>query len=111
MSKCAAFAAVILALALAPFHGQFKLGVQEREWLGENGFGWHSTAQEVSDGVDLTGKVAMITGGNSGLGLETARIFALRGAHVILVARSLEKAESAIKVRTSTATTPLPPSA
>lgn len=34
-------------------------------------FGFHSTAQEVIEGVDLTGKRAIVTGGASGIGIET----------------------------------------
>ncbi len=58
-------------------------------------FGVESTAEEVTEGIDLTGKVAVVTGGNSGLGYETMRVLALRGAHVICTARTLEKAEKA----------------
>ncbi len=58
-------------------------------------FGVASTAEEVTEGVDLSGKVALITGCNSGLGLETMRVLAMRGAHVIGAARTLEKAQKA----------------
>jgi len=58
-------------------------------------FGPESTAMEVTAGMDLTGKTAMITGCNSGLGFETMRVLALRGATVIGAARTLEKAETA----------------
>ncbi len=54
-----------------------------------------STAEEVTAGLDLSGKTFAITGANSGLGLETMRVLALRGAHVIGIARTLEKAEKA----------------
>ena len=57
--------------------------------------GRHSTAEEVTAGVDLQGKVVLITGANSGLGFESMRVLALRGAHVIAAARSLEKAREA----------------
>jgi len=49
------------------------------------------TAEEVSDGVDLSDKVVMVTGPTSGIGKETARIMALRGARVILVSRNVNK--------------------
>jgi len=62
---------------------------------GANGFGYASTAEEVSEGVDLTGKSFLITGVNSGLGQETARVLALRGATVLGAARTEAKAEEA----------------
>lgn len=62
---------------------------------GANGFGYASTAEEVSEGVDLTGKSFLITGVNSGLGQETARVLAMRGATVLGAARTEEKAREA----------------
>jgi NAD(P)-dependent dehydrogenase (short-subunit alcohol dehydrogenase family) len=64
---------------------------------GANGFGYGSTAQSVTDGLSLAGKSVLITGCNSGLGFESMRVLALRGAHVIGAARTLEKAESACR--------------
>jgi NAD(P)-dependent dehydrogenase (short-subunit alcohol dehydrogenase family) len=58
-------------------------------------FGEDSTAEEVTEGLDLTGFTYAITGCNSGLGFETMRVLALRGAHVIGIARTREKAEVA----------------
>jgi NAD(P)-dependent dehydrogenase (short-subunit alcohol dehydrogenase family) len=54
-------------------------------------FGEDSTAEEVTDGLDLTGKTALVTGVNTGIGYETMRILALRGAHVLGTARTAEK--------------------
>ena len=48
-----------------------------------------------SDIPDQRGRVALVTGANSGLGLETARALVTRGATVILACRSLERAEAA----------------
>lgn len=62
---------------------------------GSSGFGFDSTAEDVTDGMDHAGLTALVTGSNSGLGLETMRVLAMRGAHVIGAARTLEKAESA----------------
>jgi len=47
------------------------------------------------DIADLTGAVAVITGGNGGLGLETTRELARNGAHVVMAARDQEKAAAA----------------
>jgi retinol dehydrogenase 12 len=58
-------------------------------------FNRRSTAEQVTAGVDLSGKVALITGVNSGLGLESMRVLASRGAHVIAAARTREKAAEA----------------
>ncbi|MEU1806184.1 SDR family NAD(P)-dependent oxidoreductase [Streptomyces sp. NPDC019937] len=52
-----------------------------------SGFGAHSTAADVSAGIDLTGATALVTGGYSGLGLETTRALARAGARVIVPAR------------------------
>ncbi len=60
---------------------------------GASGFGHASTAEEVTDGIDLSGKTVLITGSNSGLGAETARVLAMRGASVIALARTQEKAD------------------
>lgn len=58
-------------------------------------FGATTTADEVLEGKDLTGKTAFITGGYSGLGQETARAMAAKGAHVIIAGRDIEKANTA----------------
>jgi NAD(P)-dependent dehydrogenase (short-subunit alcohol dehydrogenase family) len=54
-----------------------------------------STAEQVTEGIDLRGKTFAITGCNSGLGFETMRVLALRGAHVIGIARTQAKADTA----------------
>ncbi len=50
-------------------------------------FGMRSTAKDVISGIDLTGKTALVTGGYSGLGLETVRALAGAGAKVFVAAR------------------------
>ena len=57
-------------------------------------FGATTTTSDVLAGIDLRGKVALVTGGSSGLGQETARAFAENGAHVILTARDVPKGEA-----------------
>jgi NAD(P)-dependent dehydrogenase (short-subunit alcohol dehydrogenase family) len=59
-----------------------------------SGFGFDSTAEEVTAGLDLSGMTALVTGSNSGIGYETARVLALRGARVICAARNAEKAQA-----------------
>lgn len=72
------------AAQAAPGAGEFWQGSCE-----------HNTAEEVTAGLDLRGKTALITGCNAGVGYETLRVLVLRGAHVYGVARTLEKAEMA----------------
>lgn len=60
-------------------------------------FNENSTAEEVTEGVDLSGKLAVVTGCTSGIGFETMRVLAKRGAHVIGTSRSLQKAEAACR--------------
>lgn len=55
------------------------------------------TAEAASAGIDLSGKVVMVTGPTSGIGVETARVCALRGAHVLMAARSMKKLEETKK--------------
>lgn len=62
-----------------------------------SGFGAHSTADDVLAGIDLTGRTALVTGGYSGLGLETTRALARAGAHVIVPARRPAAAEAALR--------------
>lgn len=70
-------------------------------------FGPKSTAEEVTAGLDLTGKTALITGANSGLGYETMRVLTMRGAHVIGTGRTPEKAEKACSSITGGRATPV----
>jgi len=56
-----------------------------------------TTALQVLHGMDLTGRVALVTGGSSGIGFQVTRALALHGATVIIASRSETKAETAIK--------------
>lgn len=58
-------------------------------------FGPFTTAADVADGVDLSGKTAIVTGGASNLGFETVKILASKGAHVIVPARDAGAARQA----------------
>ena len=58
-------------------------------------FNQHSTTNEVIEGVDLSGKTALVTGASAGLGVETVRTLATAGAQVIMVARNEEKLRAA----------------
>ena len=57
-------------------------------------FGAHSTASEVVAGLDLSHVAAIVTGASGGLGAETARALAERGARVTLTARDIPKGEA-----------------
>jgi NAD(P)-dependent dehydrogenase (short-subunit alcohol dehydrogenase family) len=65
--------------------------------MDRSSFGFETTAEDVTDGLDLSGKTYLVTGCNSGLGLETTRVLGLRGAHVVGAARTLDKAAKAIE--------------
>jgi NAD(P)-dependent dehydrogenase (short-subunit alcohol dehydrogenase family) len=61
-----------------------------------SGFGTQSTASDVLGGIDLTGRTALVTGGYSGLGLETTRALTHAGAQVIVPARRRAAAQEAL---------------
>jgi NAD(P)-dependent dehydrogenase (short-subunit alcohol dehydrogenase family) len=61
-----------------------------------SGFGFSSTADEVLAGIDLSGRLAVVTGGYSGIGIETTRALAKAGAHVVVPARRPEQAAEAL---------------
>ena len=65
---------------------------------GETGFGYASTAEDVVAGLDLTGKTIVVTGANAGLGLESAIQMASKGAHILALCRTAEKAEAACQL-------------
>jgi NAD(P)-dependent dehydrogenase (short-subunit alcohol dehydrogenase family) len=61
-----------------------------------SGYGARTTAAQVLDGVDLTGTNALVTGGYSGIGIETTRALAAAGAHVVVPARRPGAAREAL---------------
>ncbi|MDT0446686.1 oxidoreductase [Streptomyces johnsoniae] len=61
-----------------------------------SGFGAHSTTRDVLRGTDLSGRLAVVTGGHAGLGLETTRALAGAGARVVVLARQPDAAREAV---------------
>lgn len=72
---------------------------------GPSGFGYGSTAEDVTEGLDLSGRTILLTGCNSGIGKETLRALASRGAQVIAAARTEDKAAGACQDVGAQATT------
>ncbi|MFE5045865.1 SDR family NAD(P)-dependent oxidoreductase [Streptomyces sp. NPDC056637] len=58
-----------------------------------SGFGARSTADDVLEGIDLTGRLALVTGGYSGIGIETTRALTKAGARVVVPARRVGAAQ------------------
>ena len=88
----AALAAAATALALWP-----RRPVARPPGVPVGPFGAKSTAEEVTAGLDLTGRNYLVTGATSGLGLETSRVLALRGAQVLATGRSVDKVREATR--------------
>lgn len=84
----------LLGTQLAACGGVDRLPVST---VPTSGFDEDSTAEEVTEGVDLSGKLAVVTGCTSGIGFETMRVLAKRGAYVVGTSRSLERAEEACR--------------
>ncbi|HEX5113879.1 MAG TPA: SDR family NAD(P)-dependent oxidoreductase [Pseudonocardiaceae bacterium] len=61
-----------------------------------SGFDATSTAEQVVAGIDLSGRLAIVTGGYSGIGLETTRALVGAGAHVVVPARRVDTAREAL---------------
>lgn len=62
----------------------------------QSGFGETSTAAEVISGIDLNGKTIIVTGGHSGIGLETTKVLWEAGATIIVGARDIAKARQTL---------------
>jgi NAD(P)-dependent dehydrogenase (short-subunit alcohol dehydrogenase family) len=69
--------------------------VQLFQGKGPSGFSARSTAEEVTEGLDLKGRTILLTGCASGLGEEALRVLSARGARVLGAARTLAKAKAA----------------
>ncbi len=78
----------------------------ETEGVPSSNFHEESTAEDVMAGIDLTGKVVVVTGCTSGIGLETMRVLAGHGAYVVGSSRSIKRAEDACR-SVSGVTTPV----
>lgn len=74
-------------------HSMYRITPQHRL---PSGFGAQTTAREALGGRGLNGKTAIVTGGYSGIGLETTRALAEAGATVIVPARTMEKARESL---------------
>ena len=74
---------------------RFAGPVQRPAGIPVSKFDRHATAELVTQGIDLAGKTALITGATSGLGLETLRVLSMCGAHCIVTGRTLDKAREA----------------
>jgi len=61
----------------------------------ENGFGKHATAHDVVQGLHMTGKVVIITSGDTGIGFQTSLALAQIGAVIVITSRNSERAENA----------------
>ncbi|KAA3460397.1 NAD(P)-binding Rossmann-fold superfamily protein isoform 2 [Gossypium australe] len=59
-------------------------------WKGASGFSAYSTADDVTQGIDGTALTAIVTGASSVIGVETARVLALRGVHAVMAVRNLD---------------------
>ena len=75
---------------------QFDTHMTTQQQPIQSGFGETTTASEVIQGIDLSGKIALVTGGHSGIGLDTTKALAAAGARVIVGARDMEKAKQSL---------------
>ena len=94
------FLALSAATAAAPVvsgcsSGPEKFPITLKPGFTDSGFNPESTAEQVTAELDLSGKNILVTGCNSGIGHETMRVLAMRGAHVIGTGRTVEKARKA----------------
>lgn len=82
------------ALAAGPLAGCGR-ELQSADGVPQSEFGASATAEDVTAGLDLSGKVAVVTGCTSGIGFETMRVLAKRGVYVAGTSRTLARAQEA----------------
>ena len=85
------------AVALPALAACSRHGKTPDPGVPQSSFDENSTAEEVTAGIDLAGKLAVVTGCTSGIGFETLRVLAARGAYVVGTSRSYERAAEACK--------------
>ncbi|KAL5710958.1 NADP-retinol dehydrogenase [Ranunculus cassubicifolius] len=78
--------------------GESKSETATKPKIASSGFRFSSTAEDVTKDIDTTMLTAIVTGGSSGLVLETVRVLALRGAHVVIGARNMKGANDAKEI-------------
>ena len=71
--------------------------ISENQHPINSGFGAKSEPSQVMAGIDLSGKIAVVTGGYSGIGLETVRALTDSGARVLVPARRVDVARDVLK--------------
>jgi NAD(P)-dependent dehydrogenase (short-subunit alcohol dehydrogenase family) len=86
--------ATLIAPQLSACGGVDKLPVAS---VPASGFGADATAEQVTEGLDLRGKLAVVTGCTSGIGFETMRVLGKRGVNVVGTSRSKTRAEEACR--------------
>lgn len=90
----------MLAVPALPVIGGCGRAIEPDPAVPRSPFDEDSTASDVTEGLDLTGRIIVVTGCTSGIGFETMRVLALRGAYVVGTGRTMEKAQAACsKVR------------
>lgn len=95
---CGDLCAFQLGLLSSPLAALNEVGCLNHG-IGPSGFGWHTEARECAEKLckRMDGQMAVVTGANSGVGLETTRVLFELGATVIMACRSAERAEVAKK--------------
>jgi NAD(P)-dependent dehydrogenase (short-subunit alcohol dehydrogenase family) len=89
------FLSVAAAAVAAPTLASCSDATVPAGGVPQSEFDEDSTAEEVTEGIDLKGKIAVVTGCTSGIGFETMRVLAKRGCYVVGTGRTLETAQQA----------------